>query len=65
MNATETGYPSTVDLESALNVPRPPTASTRSARAVAPVPPVSQDENWLAWYAAYMVAEQAGTDLPS
>jgi catechol 2,3-dioxygenase-like lactoylglutathione lyase family enzyme len=24
-----------------------------------------QDENWSAWYAAYMVAEQAGTDLPA
>ena len=24
-----------------------------------------QDENWLAWYATYMVAEQAGTALPS
>ncbi len=24
-----------------------------------------QDENWLAWYAAYMTAEQAGTDLPT
>jgi catechol 2,3-dioxygenase-like lactoylglutathione lyase family enzyme len=24
----------------------------------------SQDEDWIAWYAAYMVAEQAGTDLP-
>jgi catechol 2,3-dioxygenase-like lactoylglutathione lyase family enzyme len=24
-----------------------------------------QDENWPAWYAAYMVAEQTGTDLPS
>jgi catechol 2,3-dioxygenase-like lactoylglutathione lyase family enzyme len=24
-----------------------------------------QDENWPAWYAAYMVAEQAGTDLPT
>ena len=23
------------------------------------------DTNWPAWYAAYMVAEQAGTDLPS
>jgi catechol 2,3-dioxygenase-like lactoylglutathione lyase family enzyme len=23
-----------------------------------------QDENWPDWYAAYMVAEQAGTDLP-
>jgi catechol 2,3-dioxygenase-like lactoylglutathione lyase family enzyme len=25
----------------------------------------SQDENWPAWYASYMVAEQAGTDLPA
>ena len=24
-----------------------------------------QGENWLAWYAAYLVAEQAGTDLPT
>jgi catechol 2,3-dioxygenase-like lactoylglutathione lyase family enzyme len=25
----------------------------------------SQDESWPAWYAAYMVAEQAGSDLPA
>ena len=25
----------------------------------------SQDENWPAWYASYMVAEQAGSDLPA
>jgi catechol 2,3-dioxygenase-like lactoylglutathione lyase family enzyme len=25
----------------------------------------SQDENWPAWYASYMVAEQTGTDLPA
>ena len=25
----------------------------------------SQDEDWPAWYAAYMAAEQAGTDLPA
>jgi catechol 2,3-dioxygenase-like lactoylglutathione lyase family enzyme len=24
-----------------------------------------QDENWPAWYATYMVAEQAGTDMPA
>jgi catechol 2,3-dioxygenase-like lactoylglutathione lyase family enzyme len=24
-----------------------------------------QDENWPAWYATYMVAEQAGTDMPT
>ena len=23
------------------------------------------DKDWPAWYAAYMAAEQAGTDLPS
>ena len=34
------------------------TASTRSASAQA-------DENWPDWYAAYMVAEQAGTELPT
>jgi len=25
----------------------------------------SQDENWPAWYASYMVAEQAGSELPT
>jgi catechol 2,3-dioxygenase-like lactoylglutathione lyase family enzyme len=25
----------------------------------------SQDDNWPAWYASYMVAEHAGTDLPA
>jgi hypothetical protein len=25
----------------------------------------SEREDWPAWYAAYMVAEQAGTDLPA
>ena len=24
-----------------------------------------QDDSWPAWYAAYLVAEQAGTDLPA
>jgi hypothetical protein len=24
-----------------------------------------RDENWSDWYAAYMVAEQAGTELPT
>ncbi len=38
--------------------PRPRTASTRSASAHA-------DENWPDWYAAYMVAERAGTELPT
>ena len=36
---------------------RPRTASTRSA-------PAEADANWPDWYAAYMVAEQSGTELP-
>jgi catechol 2,3-dioxygenase-like lactoylglutathione lyase family enzyme len=52
MNAAETGYASTADLESALR--RAEAAHQRSG----------QDEDWPSWYAAYMVAEQAGTDLP-
>ncbi len=36
----------------------PPTASTRKRIGQA-------DENWADWYAAYMVAEQAGTELPT
>ncbi|HEV2923397.1 MAG TPA: VOC family protein [Solirubrobacteraceae bacterium] len=54
MNATETGYVSTADLEAAL---RRAEAAHREHDG--------QDEDWAAWYASYMVAEQAGTDLPS
>ena len=36
---------------------RPPTASTRPGRG-------QRDANWPEWYAAYMVAEHAGTELP-
>jgi catechol 2,3-dioxygenase-like lactoylglutathione lyase family enzyme len=53
MNAAETGYASTGDLESAL----------RRAEAAHRGRP-GQDEDWPAWYAAYMAAEQAGTELP-
>jgi catechol 2,3-dioxygenase-like lactoylglutathione lyase family enzyme len=53
LNATETGFASTADLESALR--RAETAYQRSG----------QNEDWSSWYAAYMVAEQAGTDLPT
>ena len=53
MGAAETGYASTADLEGALR--RAKAAHKRS----------SNDEDWSSWYAAYMVAEQAGTDLPT
>ena len=50
----ETGYVSAADLEAAL---RRAEAAHREHEG--------QDEDWAAWYASYMVAEQAGTDLPS
>jgi catechol 2,3-dioxygenase-like lactoylglutathione lyase family enzyme len=53
MNAAETGYASAADLEGALR--RAEAAHQRSG----------QSEDWSSWYAAYMVAEQAGTDLPT
>ena len=46
-----------VTLDMKLEVRRPPTASTRSAPAARRERPY--------WYAAYMVAEQAGTELPT
>ena len=66
INATETGYASTVDLKSALG--RAEAAhrehEKRNGRSHL-FHRSDQAENWLDWYAAYMVAEQAGTDLPS
>ena len=32
---------------------------------VIPVSDVERDENWPDWYAAYMVAEQPGSELPT
>ena len=66
MNATETAYVSAADLESALR--RAEAAhrehEKRTGRSHL-FHRSDQDENWLDWYTAYMVAEQAGTDLPS
>ena len=56
---------STADLEARFGVPRPPTASTRSAPGARHLLHRRPDEDWPAWYAAYMAAEQAGTDLPT
>jgi len=65
-NAAETGYVSAADLESALR--RAEAAhrehekhTGRSHLLHRPAP----DKDWSAWYAAYMAAEQAGTNLPS
>ena len=56
VNTGETGYASTADLEGALR---------RAEAAHREHEKRSQDTDWPAWYAAYMVAEQAGTDLPT
>jgi catechol 2,3-dioxygenase-like lactoylglutathione lyase family enzyme len=66
LNAAETAYVSATDLEGALR--RAEAAhrehEKRSGRSHL-FHRSDQAENWLDWYAAYMVAEQAGTDLPS
>jgi catechol 2,3-dioxygenase-like lactoylglutathione lyase family enzyme len=66
MNAAETGYVTAADLEGALR--RAETAHREHEKRTGKAHLFhrsDQDTNWLAWYAAYMVAEQAGTDLPS
>ena len=55
VSAAETGYVSAADLESAL----------RRAEAAHREHQSGQDEDWPSSYAAYMVAEQAGTDMPT
>jgi catechol 2,3-dioxygenase-like lactoylglutathione lyase family enzyme len=66
MNAAETGYVSTADLEGAL---RRAEAAHREHEKQAGGSHLlhrsRHGEDWPAWYASYMVAEQAGTDLPS
>jgi catechol 2,3-dioxygenase-like lactoylglutathione lyase family enzyme len=66
MNAGETGYVSTADLEGAL---RRAEAAHREHEKHGRGPHLlhrsGQEEDWPAWYASYMAAEQAGTDLPS
>jgi len=54
IDAGETGYVSAADLQAALL--RAEAAHRERG---------GQDEDWAAWYASYMVAEQTGTDLPS
>lgn len=66
MNPAETGYVSAADLEAALQ--RAETAHREHEKRTGKAHLFhrsDQDKNWLTWYAAYMVAEQAGTDLPS
>jgi len=57
IDASETSYASAADLAGAMR--RAETAHGEHERRTG-----ERDENWPAWYAAYMIAEQAGTELP-
>ena len=58
IDAAETTFASTADLASALR--RAEAAHGQHEKRTG-----QRDENWPDWYAAYMVAEQAGTELPT
>ena len=66
MRPTETGYVTAADLEGALRraeaAHREREKHNGGSHLLHRARP---DEDWPAWYAAYMAAEQAGTDLPS
>ena len=66
IDATATAFASTADLASALQRAEAAHAEhqKRMGRSHLFHRP-SQDDDWPAWYAAYMAAEQAGTDLPA
>jgi catechol 2,3-dioxygenase-like lactoylglutathione lyase family enzyme len=65
LSAAETGYVDAVSLEDALR--RAETAHHEHAKRTGKAHLFHRsdhEENWLTWCASYMVAEQAGTDLP-
>ena len=61
----ETGFVSTADLEAALRRAEAAHREHEKRTGASHLLHSHQDEDWSAWYASYMVAEQAGTDLPS
>jgi catechol 2,3-dioxygenase-like lactoylglutathione lyase family enzyme len=58
IDAAETAFASTADLSNAMR--RASIAHGEHEKRIG-----EADENWPDWYAAYMVAEQAGTELPT
>ena len=65
IDATDTAFASTADLASALRRAEAAHLEHQKRAGRSHVFHRSgQDENWPAWYAAYVAAEQAGTDLP-
>ena len=66
MDAAQTGYVSTADLESALRRAEAAHREHEKGNGRSHLfHRAEPDANWPAWYASYMVAEQAGADLPS
>jgi catechol 2,3-dioxygenase-like lactoylglutathione lyase family enzyme len=66
IDATETGYVSSTDLEGALRRAEAAHREHEKRHGRGHLFHRSdQGEEWVGWYATYMVAEQAGTDLPS
>jgi catechol 2,3-dioxygenase-like lactoylglutathione lyase family enzyme len=68
IDPTRTTFGSMIDLASALRRAQSAYAEHEKRtghRLKAQLAERVQDENWTAWYAAYMVAEQAGTDVPT
>ncbi|MGH2881137.1 MAG: VOC family protein [Solirubrobacteraceae bacterium] len=66
VNAAQMGYVSTADLEAALRRAEAAHREHEKRNGQSHLFHRSgQDESWPTWYAAYMAAEQAGTDLPS
>jgi catechol 2,3-dioxygenase-like lactoylglutathione lyase family enzyme len=65
IDATSTAFTSTADLESALRRAESAHVEHQKGQGRSHLfHRSSQDEDWPAWYASYMVAEQAGTDRP-
>jgi len=64
IDPTETAFASAADLESALRRAQAAHRDHEMGTGGSRHRP-GQDEDWPAWYAAYMVAEQAGTGLPA
>jgi catechol 2,3-dioxygenase-like lactoylglutathione lyase family enzyme len=65
IDATRTAFTSAADLESALRRAESAHVEHQKGQGRSHLfHRSSQDEDWPAWYASYMVSEQAGTDLP-
>ena len=65
MNDAETSYVSTADLEAAFRRAEAAHREHEKRSGTHLLHRSGQHDDWPAWYASYMVAEQAGTDLPS